>query len=292
MAKTATDLFTQIAEVDVDEAVIGHRRRPGVRFWLGAAGLILAVLYAVVVPILFHLDANAADPMTVLHGPGPGHPFGTDDFGRDVMARVFVGSRLSLGMGCALSVVTFLIGMPVGMIAAYARWADAVIMRVIDALMSLPAILLAIAFMAVLGPGLVNVLTVLIVVWTPLTIRMARASVLEVLSQGYVEAAQALGAGLPSIFIRHVLRNAIDPVLVQQTVAFTGAILGEATFSFIGAGLQPPDTSLGMILSEAQQNLYQAPWLAVFAACALVLLVLSAMLVSDGLRDVLAVKRD
>ena len=89
-----------------------------------------------------------------------------------------------------------------------------------------------------------------------------------------------------------MLRNAIDPVLVQQTVAFAGAILGEATFSFIGAGLQPPDTSLGMILSEAQQNLYQAPWLAVFAACALVLLVLSAMLVSDGLRDVLAVKRD
>ena len=139
---------------------------------------------------------------------------------------------------------------------------------------------------------LLILLIVLIVVWTPLTIRMARASVLEVLSQGYVEAAQALGAGLPSIFIRHVLRNAIDPVLVQQTVAFAGAILGEATFSFIGAGLQPPDTSLGMILSEAQQNLYQAPWLAVFAACALVLLVLSAMLVSDGLRDVLAVKRD
>src|SRR5205807_205517 len=172
MAKTATDLITQTAEEDVDEAVIGHHRRPGVRFWLGAAGLILAVLYAVVVPILFHLVANAAAPM------------------------------------------------------------------------------------AVLGPGLVNVLIVLSVVWTPLTIRMARASVLEILSQGYVEAAQALGAGLPSIFFRHVLRNAIDPVLVQQTVAFTGAILGEATFSFIGAGLQPPDTSLGMILSEAQQNLY------------------------------------
>jgi peptide/nickel transport system permease protein len=249
------------------------------------------VVYAIVIPLVLHLDANAADPMAVLQPPGPGHIFGTDDFGRDILARVLIGSRLSLLLGFAVSIVTFLIGMPLGMLAAYARWADTLIMRVVDALMSLPAILLALAFMAVVGPGLLNVLIVLIIAWTPLTIRMARASVLEVLSQGYIEAARALGAGMPTIFARHVLRNAVDPVLVQQTVAFTGAILGEATFSFVGAGLQPPDTSLGMMLSEAQQNIYQVPWLPAFPAAALVLLVLSIMLLGDGLRDLLAVGR-
>jgi peptide/nickel transport system permease protein len=262
-------------------------------------GLALAIIAAIAIPFVLHLDANAADPMAVLQAPGPGHAFGTDDFGRDILVRVLIGSRLSLVLGFAVSVVTFLIGMPLGMLAAYARWADslilrivdALIMRIVDALMSLPAILLALAFMAVVGAGLLNVLIVLVVAWTPLTIRMARASVLEVLSQGYIEAALALGVGMPTIFARHVLRNALDPVLVQQTVAFTGAILGEATFSFVGAGLQPPDTSLGMMLSEAQQNLYQVPWLALFPATALVLLVLSILLLGDGLRDLLAVGR-
>ncbi|HVC80556.1 MAG TPA: ABC transporter permease [Chloroflexota bacterium] len=249
------------------------------------------MICAIGLPLVLHVDANAADPMAVLQPPSPGHIFGTDDFGRDILVRVLIGSRLSLLLGFAVSIVTFLIGMPLGMLAAYARWADTLIMRVVDALMSLPAILLALAFMAVVGPGLTNVLIVLTVAWTPLTIRMARASVLEVLSQGYIEAAQALGVGMPTIFARHVLRNAVDPVLVQQMVAFTGAILGEATFSFVGAGLQPPDTSLGMMLSEAQQNIYQAPWLALFPAAALVLLVLSIMLLGDGLRDLLAVGR-
>jgi peptide/nickel transport system permease protein len=229
--------------------------------------------------------------MAVLQPPAPGRLFGTDDLGRDVLVRVLFGARLSLLLGFAVSVITFLIGMPLGMLAAYARWADALIMRVVDVLMALPPILLALAFMAVVGPGLINVWIVLCVAWTPLTIRMARAAVLEVLSQGYIEAAQALGAGMPAIFARHVLRNAVDPVLVQQTVAFTGAILGEATFSFVGAGLQPPDTSLGMILSDAQQNLYQAPWIANFPAVVLVLLVLSSILLGDGLRDLLAAGR-
>jgi peptide/nickel transport system permease protein len=288
LANATIDQLAQSADHSLAETSELRRIRPGPRFWCGLGGISLAVLCCIVVPLALHLDPNAANPMAVLQPPGPGRLFGTDDLGRDVLVRVLIGVRLSLLLGFGVSVLTFLIGMPLGMLAAYARWADALIMRVVDALMSLPPILLALAFMAVVGPGLINVWIVLCVAWTPLTIRMARAAVLEVLSQGYIEAAQALGAGMPTIFARHVLRNAFDPVLVQQTVAFTGAILGEATFSFVGAGLQPPDTSLGMILSDAQQNLYQAPWIAIFPAGVLVLLVLSIILLGDGLHDLLA----
>ena len=273
----------------------GARRRrlpPGASLRLGGAGVIVATLVAFLVPPLLGLDATAADPMKVLQPSSLDHPFGTDQQGRDILARVLIGMQISLLIGAAVSLVTFVVGMPLGILAAYSRPAEAVIMRVVDAAMSMPGILLALALMEVIGPGLKNVLVVLIVIWTPLTIRMARGAALEVLSQDYIAAAVASGSSLPSIIRWHVVRNAIDPVLVQQTIAFAGGILGEVTFSFVGAGVQPPSPSLGDVLADAQLNLSYAPWPVVLAGLVVVLLVLSIVLFGDGIRALFAIDQD
>lgn len=269
------------------------RRRLRIRpkLAIGLTGLTAMLAVTVLLPWLFGWDPNAGDPRQVLQPPSWQHWMGTDAFGRDVQVRTVFGARLSLAIGAFVCVASFVLGMSLGMVAAYLRWSDGLIMRVTDALLALPPVLLAIAFVAVLGAGLVNVLVALTLVWTPLTIRMARASTLAILAEGYVEPAEALGARTPGVLWRHVLRNAVDPVLVQQTVAFAGAILGEATFSFIGAGIQVPRASLGSILGEAQYNLFAAPWLATGPAIVLVVLVLSIVLTGDGLRDLLEKRR-
>ena len=261
---------------------------PRARISIGATTLLLIGLCSLVVPLVLRLDPNGGNPMNLFLPPSATHPLGTDGFGRDMLTRILFGTRISLLVGVVASVGTFFIGMPLGMLAAFVHVADEIVMRVVDALLSLPPVLLAIAFMAVLGAGLTNVLVVLLIAWTPLTIRMARSATLEVLPREYVEAAGALGASVPSILYRHVLRNAIDAVLVQQTVAFVGGIIGEATFSFIGAGVQPPAASLGSILGDAQANFFQAPWLGIYPGIVLVIIALSAVLVGDGLRDLTA----
>lgn len=268
-----------------------RRFRIRAKLAIGLTGLLAMLAVTVLLPWLFGWDPNAGDPRQVLQAPSWQHWMGTDAFGRDVLARTVFGARLSLAIGAFVCVASFVLGMSLGMVAAYLRWSDGLIMRVTDALLALPPVLLAIAFVAVLGAGLVNVLVALTLVWTPLTIRMARASTLAILAEGYVEPAEALGARTPGVLWRHVLRNAVDPVLVQQTVAFAGAILGEATFSFIGAGIQVPRASLGSILGEAQYNLFAAPWLATGPAIVLVVLVLSIVLTGDGLRDLLEKRR-
>lgn len=268
-------------------------RRPyGASLWLGGAGIAIAAVFAFVVPPLMGLDATAADPMNVLKPSSLDHLFGTDQQGRDILTRVLIGMRVSLLIGATVSIATFTVGIPLKILAAYSRPAEAVIMRVVDAAMSIPGILLALALMAVIGPGLKNVLIVLIVMWTPLTIRMARGAAMEVLSQDYIAAAVASGSSLPSIIRRHVVRNAIDPVLVQQTIAFAGGILGEVTFSFVGAGVQPPQPSLGDVLADAQLNLSYAPWPVVLAGLVVVLLVLSIVMFGDGIRSIFAIDQD
>lgn len=268
------------------------RRPRRLALWVGASGLFLALLLCVPVPMLMHLDPNAADAMRVLEPPSASHLFGTDAHGHDVFARVLIGLRVSLLIGAGVAVLTFLLGMPLGILAACSRVAGAIIMRVVDAAMSIPGILLALALMAVIGPGLVNVFVVLIVMWTPLTIRMARGAAMEVLPRDYIAAAEASGASVPSIIWWHVLRNAIDPVLVQQTIAFAGAILGEVTFSFVGAGVQAPQPSLGNILADSRTNIYQAPWPAVLGGIVIVLLVLSIVMFGDGIRSMFATDQD
>jgi peptide/nickel transport system permease protein len=271
----------------------GARRRAKLhpKLAIGLTGVLGMLVLTVLLPWLLSWNPNAGDPLHVLQPPSWEHWMGTDAFGRDVLVRTVFGARLSLAIGAFVCLASFVLGMALGMLAAYLRWTDGLIMRATDALLSLPPVLLAIAFVAVFGAGLTNVLVALTLVWTPLTIRMARASTLAILAEGYVEPAEALGAHTPGVLWRHVLRNAVDPVLVQQTVAFAGAILGEATFSFIGAGIQVPRASLGSILGEAQYNLFAAPWLATGPAIVLVVLVLSIVLTGDGLRDLLEKRR-
>ncbi|SRR5579871_21791 len=261
------------------------------RLWVGGGALCIIAVLVLIVPFLVHLDPNAADPNSLMQPPSPDHAMGTDMYGRDVLVRTIYATQIALGIGLGVSVGTFLLGMPIGMAAAYIRNLDGFIMRTVDTLMSLPPVLLAIASVAVLGAGLLNIVVVLLIAWTPLTIRVARAATLALSSQEYVEAARALGSTLPRMLYRHILRNAVDSVLVQQTVVFVGAILGEATFSFIGAGLQPPAASLGTMLGETQAVVVQAPWLAAFPAGVLVAIALAAVLVGDGLRDRAAIGR-
>lgn len=267
------------------------RVAPNFGVLLGGIGLASAFILSVPLPMILNMHPNAANPMEILKAPSNAHLFGTDAQGRDVLTRVLIGMRISLAIGAATSLASFVIGTPLGILAAASRGSAAVIMRLVDTAMSLPGILLALALMAVLGPGLTDVFIVLVAMWTPLTVRMARGAALEVMSQDYVQAAVASGASSFAIFRRHLIRNALDPVIVQQTIAFAGGVLGEVTFSFVGAGVQAPNPSLGNILSDAQQNLYQAPWPAVIGSMVIVLLVLSIVVLGDGIGELLATDR-
>lgn len=257
------------------------------RLRVGASGLLLLVI-ASVLPLVLGLHPNAPNGLEILQAPSIDHLLGTDDLGRDTLARVLSGLRVSVMVGAAVSLGSFVIGMPLGLLAAYSPRVGMVVMRLTDALMAIPAILLAIALVTIVTPGLGTVAAILIVVWTPLTVRMARGGALEVLAKEYVQSAVVAGVPRWQILWRYVGRNAIDPVIVQQTVAFAGGVLGEATLSFVGAGIQPPESSLGNILAESQNVLYQSPWMTLSAGVALALLVLCVILCGDGLRDILA----
>ena len=252
---------------------------------LSLASLLTAVLLSLLGPSVFHLNDLAMNTNAVLSPPSARYLMGTDEYGRSVFARVVFGIRLSLSVGIAVALVTGCIGTSLGLLAAWYRSLDTVVMRLMDGLMAFPSILLALALMAVIGPGTVNTVVVLSVVFLPATVRVVRASAMTVAQMEYIVAARAAGASTPRLLVLHVLPNIVTPVLVQQTFTLAWAILGEATLSFVGAGTPPPTPSLGNILSEAQNLLYQAEWLALYPGLAIAWLVLSVNLVGDGLRD-------
>ena len=248
---------------------------------LTVAGLGLAL------PLLVGTDPTTIDVMAILTPPTPRHWFGTDDFGRDLLARVVHGIRLSLLVGASVLAVTALLGALSGLWAGYFPRADAVIMRVMDALMAFPAILLALAVMAIAGPATANVVAALGVAYSPRMARLARASVLSVRSREFVDAARALGASPLRVLGLHVTPNAVAPVIVQGTFTFAYAILGEAALSFVGLGAVPPTPSLGNILADARVFLREAPWMILCPAATLSLLILGLNLLGDGIRDAL-----
>jgi peptide/nickel transport system permease protein len=248
---------------------------------VAVAGLGLAL------PLVAGTDPTAIDVMATLTPPSAGHWFGTDDFGRDLLARVVHGVRLSLLVGGSVLAVTALLGGLSGLVAGYFPRADAVIMRVMDALMAFPAILLALAVMAIAGPATRNVVAALGVAYAPRMARLARASVLSVRSREFVDAARALGASPLRVLGLHVTPNAVAPVIVQGTFTFAYAILGEAALSFVGLGAVPPTPSLGNILADARVFLREAPWMILCPAATLSLLILGLNLLGDGIRDAL-----
>ena len=232
-------------------------------------------------------DPARMDVAARLIRPSPGHWFGTDDVGRDVLSRVVYGARLSLLVGSAVVALSFVLGVGAGVIAGYFRALDNVVMRVMDGLMAFPAIILAIALMASLGPSVTNVIVAIGIVYAPRVARVVRGSVLVIRETSYVEAGRALGASDVWLIGRHILPNCLSPVIVQGSFVFAAAVLTEAALSFLGVGVPPYVPSWGNILSEGRLYLQQAPWLVLYPGTAIMLTILGLNLFGDGLRDLL-----
>jgi peptide/nickel transport system permease protein len=247
----------------------------------------VVVLVAALAPVLVPWDPLALDVKSRLERPSGRHWLGTDDVGRDVLSRVLHGARISVVVGGVVVLLSVAAGLAVGLAAGYYRVLDNVLMRVMDGLMAFPAIILAIALMASLGPSLRNVVVALAVVYTPRIARIVRGSVLVVRELPYVEAARGLGAPDPTVLRRHVLPNCLSPVIVQATFIFALAVLGEAALSFLGVGAPPAAPSWGNILAEGRLYLQQAPWLTLAPGVAIMATIVGLNLFGDGLRDAL-----
>jgi len=253
---------------------------------VGAVLVLLTALVGIFAPML-SADPGRMDVASRLHRPGAAYWFGTDDLGRDVFARVVYGARLSLLVGVAVVALALIGGLTAGLAAGYFRRLDNAIMRVMDGLMAFPAIILAIALMASLGPSITNVIVAIGVVYTPRVARVVRGSVLVIRETAYVEAARALGVTNLWIILRHVLPNCLSPVIVQGSFVFAAAVLTEAALSFLGVGVPPYVPSWGNILSDGRLYLQQAPWLVLYPGAAIMITILGLNLLGDGVRDLL-----
>jgi len=251
----------------------------------GFAIMTVLALVAIFAPLLAPHDPNAIDANRILAAPNLTHPFGNDALGRDVLSRVIFAYRVSLAVAVGSTVVAFLVGVPLGLYAGYrGGWVDTAIMRPIDMVLALPAMLLAVALIAIIGPGS-NIATLAIaVIYMPILARVVRSSTLVVVSQTYIEAARARGTRTRSIITRHVLPNAIGPAIVQATILMGFAIQIEAALSFLGLGVQPPTSSLGSMLADGRDVLTQAPWVEVFPGLAIAITVVAFNFLGDGLR--------
>ena len=246
----------------------------------------LAIVAALVGPFVSPHDPSTQDLARRLESPSLEHPFGLDELGRDILARILAGARISLLVGLAVVGVSSVAGMALGSIAGYfGGKVDDAISRVIDVLMAFPGILLAIALVAVLGPSLVNVVLALSVIGWVGYARLVRGQALRARELEFVQAARALGAGSSRIVVRHVLPTAFPAVVVQATLGMAGAIIAEAALSFLGLGVQPPTPSWGSMLDAGRSHLFDAPHLTLFPGLAIALLVLGFNFLGDGLRD-------
>jgi peptide/nickel transport system permease protein len=259
---------------------------------IGLVMVALVVLVALSAPALAPFDPVSQIAKPLLRPGAPGHLLGTDEFGRDELSRLIWGARVSLYVGGLAILIALGLGATSGVLAGYfGGTADDVVMRVMDVLLSLPALVLAIAITSVLGPTLTNAMVAIGIVYAPTFARVARGPTLAVVRVPYIEAARAMGAASGRIIGRHVLPNVAAPILVQTTVSFSTAILTEAALSFLGLGTQPPTASWGLMLSAARQYMLINPWVAVLPGLAIAVTVLGFNLLGDGLRDVLDPQR-
>jgi len=220
--------------------------------------------------------------------PGPGHPFGTDYYGRDVFSRVLAGARVSLAISLAAQAVALIIGVTLGALAGYwGGWVDAAVMRLVDVVMAFPDLLLAIGIAASLGPGIPSVLLALGIVGWPGVCRLVRAEVMSLKERDFIDAARVIGAGHGRILARHVLPNVMAPILVSTSLGLGSRILQEASLSFLGLGVQPPRASWGSMVYLGLRWLSRAPWLVIFPGLAVAVAVMGFNLLGDGLRDLL-----
>ncbi|RZU34045.1 ABC transporter permease [Blastococcus saxobsidens] len=250
--------------------------------------LLLIVVLAVFDDTFAPEGANEISVTDRLQSPSWSHPFGTDDLGRDILSRVILGASVSLKVGFLAVGFALVAGTLIGLLAGYyGRWVDDVLMRVMDMLFAFPAVLLAIAVLAVRGPGSGNTALAIGIVYTPIFARVTRASVLGVREEVYVRASRSVGASDWRILTRHILPNAAPPIIVQTSISLAFAVLAEAALSFLGLGTQPPNPSWGLMLAEGRGYIELAWWLAFFPGMAIFLTVLCFNLLGDGLRDAL-----
>lgn len=246
---------------------------------------LVGLVYVPYNPVLMHPPDRGL-------GPTPTYLLGTDQFGRDILSRIMCGASAALLVGLIAAGIGLSVGVPLGALAGFVgQWTDEIIMRIMDALFAFPAILLAIAVVGMLGPGLGNTMLAIGIAYIPIFARLARAGVLSQKSSVYVEAAEAVGCSTARVLWKHILPNSLSPLIVQATVTFGGAILAEAALSYLGLGVQPPDPSWGQMLNDAANYLSVAPWLAVFPGVMISLTVLGFNLLGDGLRDQLDPQR-
>jgi peptide/nickel transport system permease protein len=245
------------------------------------------VLVALLAPWIAPVDPDKLAMRYRFLPPSSEHLFGTDNFGRSLWSRVIWGARLSLIIGASVVAINAIFGMVIGAIAGYFRPLDNLLMRINDALMAFPAVLLAIAVTSVLGPSVNDVIIALAIVYTPRTARIVRSSVIVLREMEYVQAAVAAGAGHGRILSKHILPNAMAPLIVQLSFLFAYAVLTEATLSFLGVGAVPPTPTWGNIMAEGRQYMIDAPWIIAIPGAALMVTVLGLNLLGDGLRDVL-----
>lgn len=254
---------------------------------IGISILIFLTLLLAIGPMIISYNPYEMVVEDRLSAPSLTHFLGTDNFGRDLLSRVIYGARVSMGVGFFVAGIASIIGMAIGLYASYYRALDNILMRICDSIMAFPAILLAIALMAALGPSTNNVILALSIVYTPYVARVVRSSALSVREETYIEAMKAQGASSSRIIWLHIAPNTLSPLIVQATFIFANAIIVEAALSFLGAGVPPPDPSWGNILSDGKAVIFTAWWMIVFPGVCIVLSVLGLNLFGDGVRDIL-----
>lgn len=256
---------------------------------VGLALIGLFFLVALLAPWLAPFRYNDQDLGTRLQGISSNHWMGSDELGRDILARILYGARVSLTVGLVVVALSALVGIIVGALAGYyGGWIDEIAMRSVDVLMAVPGILLAIAFVAFRGPSLKNLISALVLLGWVGYARLVRGEILRVRELDYVQAARSLGARSIPIIVRHVLPNIIDPVIVQASLGMAGAILAEASLSFLGLGIAPPTPSWGAMLDSGRGHLFEAPHMVIFPGLAILGVVMAFNFVGDGLRDALS----
>ena len=260
---------------------------------VGAGIVLLFVVMALFAPLIANHDPFQTSFMNIRKAPSAAYWMGTDELGRDVFSRLVYGARASMMAGLVSVLIALVVGVPFGLAAGYfGGWTDSIISRATEALLAIPFLILAIALAAFLGPSLINAMIAIGVSAAPKFVRITRGQVLAVRSEDYVQSARALGASSLRIIARHVFPNVMPPLIVQATITIATAIIAEASLSFLGLGLQPPNPSWGSMLNTAKNFMTQAPWMSIFPGSAIFLAVLGFNLLGDGLRDALDPRQD
>lgn len=255
---------------------------------VSAVVLLVVAVVAVAATWIAPYGVNDVDVPNALQAPSGAHWFGTDELGRDVLSRVLVAVQASMQVALVSVGFAAVVGVTIGIVAGYrGGWLDTVFMRAVDVMFAFPVLLLALAIVAILGPGVTTTMLAIGVVYTPIFARVARASTLSVRVEPYVAVSRTMGTGHAFILARHVLPNITGPLIVQTSISLAFAILSEAALSFLGLGIQPPAPSLGRMIFDSQGFVTLAWWMAVFPGAAIFVIVLAFNLVGDGLRDVL-----